>query len=532
MSIRANELSRVTTIDGNPDVILVDPSTNSGSIINAQALADSGVPHGYNDLKQKVAALSGGTPTAAKTVSEMTDKTRLYVYAGSEAGYTAGNWYYWNGSAWTSGGKYGDIALDDTLTVQGAAADAKATGDAIVTAGKSILGLYPTETASGDIAVIHDGADDLPVRDLSVAIEPVQAGTGTPSPSNVRAITGWSAVKVMRTGANLMPPANVKGTVAYSGITYEELGDGRYHIYGTSTKADYATYYLSESFFIPKGDGNTYLLLNNSREDRKVNVRFVNGSTDIDGFSCNTPYRQTNAYSVLSEKVATGLRLGVDVSTTVDLTVQPMFVPADEYENHTIDLPTTVYGGTLDVTKGILTVDKGFVTWNGSENWVLSGGKKVRGNIYALQNIIKKPSSATEVLEGLQTSYLTAQTDNATYQGTVGISCQTNGVVGITLTGEATTADAVKAYLAEHPLQVVYPLATPITYTLTPVQVKTLLGENRIYADAGQVTVQYRADFNEAGLMYIPKAPTADGSYRLTADVTGGTPTYRWEADT
>lgn len=398
--------------------------------------------------------------------------------------------------------------------------------------GKSIMGLYPVESASGDVAVIHDGAEGLPVRDLSVAIEPVQAGTGTPSPSNVRAITGWSAVKVMRTGANLMPPANVKGTVTYSGITYEELGDGRYHIYGTSTKADYATYYLSESFFIPKGDGNTYLLLNNSNQNSGVKIAFVNGSTVIDTFPCNTPYRQTNSYSVLSEKEITGFRLAVDNGTTCDIIVAPMFVPADEYENHSIDLPATVYCGTLDVTTGILTVDKGFVTWNGTEEWTLSGGKKVRCNIYALQNLIKCPASASEVLEGLQASYLTAQTDNATYQGTIGISCQTNGVVGVTLTGEATTVDAVKAYLAEHPLQVVYPLASPQTYTLTSTEVKTLLGENRIYADAGQVMVQYRADFNEAGLMYIPKAPTADGSYRLTADVTGGTPTYRWEADT
>jgi hypothetical protein len=209
---------------------------------------------------------------------------------------------------------------------------------------------------------------------------------------------------------------------------------------------------------------------------------------------------------------------------------QPIWSPS-EADTHTITLPTTVYGGTLDVTKGILTVDKGFVTFDGSESWALSGGEKVRCSIYALQNLIKCPASASEVLEGLQASYLTAQTDNATYRGTVGISCQTNGAVGITLTGEATTADAVKAYLAEHPLQVVYPLAAPQTYTLTPTEVKTLLGENRIYADAGQVTAQYRADFNEAGLMYIPKAPTADGSYRLTADVNGGTPTYRWEAE-
>lgn len=74
-----------------------------------------------------------GSPLTAATVAGMTDKTRVYVYTGSESGYTAGNWYYWNGSAWTSGGVYNSQGLntDTTLSVAGMAADAKATGDAI-----------------------------------------------------------------------------------------------------------------------------------------------------------------------------------------------------------------------------------------------------------------------------------------------------------------------------------------------------------------------------------------------------------------
>ena len=54
MSIQANSLTRVTTVDGNADVILVDPTTNDGTIINAKALANSGTPDGYNDLKSAV----------------------------------------------------------------------------------------------------------------------------------------------------------------------------------------------------------------------------------------------------------------------------------------------------------------------------------------------------------------------------------------------------------------------------------------------------------------------------------------------
>ena len=74
-----------------------------------------------------------GSPLVASTVAGMTDKTRIYVYTGSESGYTSGNWYYWDGSTWTSGGVYNATAVstDTTLRVAGKAADAKATGDAI-----------------------------------------------------------------------------------------------------------------------------------------------------------------------------------------------------------------------------------------------------------------------------------------------------------------------------------------------------------------------------------------------------------------
>ena len=52
-----------------------------------------------------------------------------------------------------------------------------------------------TKTASGAIASFNDGAN-APVVDLTVSIEPVQSGSGDPSPDNVRPISGW-------TGANI-----------------------------------------------------------------------------------------------------------------------------------------------------------------------------------------------------------------------------------------------------------------------------------------------------------------------------------------
>lgn len=60
-----------------------------------------------NDLNKK----GGGQPTPVTLASEMTDTTKLYLYVGSEDGYSNGHFYYYNGTSWVSGGKYGGEAI-------------------------------------------------------------------------------------------------------------------------------------------------------------------------------------------------------------------------------------------------------------------------------------------------------------------------------------------------------------------------------------------------------------------------------------
>lgn len=60
--------------------------------------------------------------------------TRVYVYAGTTTSlYTNGDWYYWDGDGWESGGVYNSVAVDtdDTLSVSGMAADAAAVGEVV-----------------------------------------------------------------------------------------------------------------------------------------------------------------------------------------------------------------------------------------------------------------------------------------------------------------------------------------------------------------------------------------------------------------
>ena len=62
----------------------------------------------------------------------MTDESAVYLYTGSETGYTAGNWYYYDGTAWTSGGQYGGATTSTTFNQHGVPADDFAVGEALV----------------------------------------------------------------------------------------------------------------------------------------------------------------------------------------------------------------------------------------------------------------------------------------------------------------------------------------------------------------------------------------------------------------
>lgn len=147
-----------------------------------------------------------GAPYIATTVAGMTDKTRVYVYQGSESGYTSGNWYYWNGSAWTSGGIYNSAAVntDKTLTQSDKPADS-----AIV--GKEIGSLK--ESLSNNIS---PNLFNPAVAKANVAIS---SGDG----SEMNGFSGWEATDYIHVSKNdvLYFSSNGKPTPYSTGAFYD-----------------------------------------------------------------------------------------------------------------------------------------------------------------------------------------------------------------------------------------------------------------------------------------------------------------------
>lgn len=86
-----------------------------------------------------------------------------------------------------------------------------------------------------------------PLQSLKAGFLPVQAGSGDPSPSNVRPISGWSGLTVYKTGQNLVDQSN------YAVLNNMSYSDGVF----TSTNTD--TNYTTLNFRVRELKNNNYL---------------------------------------------------------------------------------------------------------------------------------------------------------------------------------------------------------------------------------------------------------------------------------
>ena len=151
----------------------------------------------------------------------------------------------------------------------------------------------------------------------------------------------------------------------------------------------------------------------------------------------------------------------------------------------------TVYGGELDVTNGTLTVDRAMVDL-GTLNWMY-----YRDGLFYTSTLKTIAKSNGRCVSDIYV------------EGTFNISSPINGYMWMAINGRESVFRAVNtAYSDETAFktamdghQLVYELVTPIIYTLTPTEIKSLLGDNNVWADCGNTEVTYRADTK----LYIDK---------------------------
>ena len=195
-----------------------DPSETA---TNAQKIAQ--LQTNVAVMGTQIGALANGSPTPVATVAEMTDESAVYLYTGSETGYTAGNWYFWNGTAWTSGGTYGGAVTDTTLSISGAAADAKAVGDALAEKADAddVTALDTRVTAvEGDVSDLKEDLSVIRKNNLKEIL--TYDSLGTPFTYTYLPVVWKSgelyAIKIKATASATITKIGLSTTTAASGI--------------------------------------------------------------------------------------------------------------------------------------------------------------------------------------------------------------------------------------------------------------------------------------------------------------------------
>lgn len=330
--------------------------------------------------------------------------------------------------------------------------------------------------------------------------EPMQEGTGTPSPENIRPIKGRDSVRVERCGENLLnPKENAYNTYTPYGLTITYIGDNKVHLSGTYNRE--------------VGGGSFGIL------DTKQKL-LAGRNLKITGFTMEGTKQTYTLYGLrvkdetviaMNAQFAKGDVIDMTVAIVVSKDTPSTYTPYIGQTN-TLTLPETVYGGEVDAVTG-----EGRKTWksvslDGTENWNTWGVNKNSATVTGFYTYdINDYSSDMGDRDKILCSAELHTTGDIWGGKNVGIGfayagssryliyCMKTDMLSDT-TNDKKALTSFKTFLADlytagTPVQVAYVLNDPVPFTATGAQpISALAGANTILTDADTVEVTGRAD--------------------------------------
>lgn len=319
-------------------------------------------------------------------------------------------------------------------------------------------------------------------------IMPVQEGEGDPSPDNVRPIRGWTEANLWVAGKNLWDNDYAMNPDNWENGTYYAL---------RLPLAPNATYTLSMSKnnmfknYNPDYNGKFSFYLGEIPYT-SVGNKLIGNATVFDvpltyTFSTSDKPMYANLYSRAYgesgfEITFTELLVNLQIEAGSTPTPYTPYNPASK----TITLPfgQTVYGGDLDWTTGVLTVEWASVVLTGNENWA-------QAEYIVLVDATNRPANPNPGI-----GYCSHFPFAYNYNGDNIFITRSIVYLGTRLSAKY-TIDEWKSYLAAQyaagtPVTITYQLATPEPFAVTPQEVLALSGTNTLYTDTGDTTVSGR----------------------------------------
>lgn len=351
-----------------------------------------------------------------------------------------------------------------------------------------------------------------PLKECKVHFAPVQSGTGDPSPDNVRPISGWTGIDVIRCGEQLINLADY--TISDGSKVAHSFSENTIRIIATS---DNSTSMAQSScrvrWNIPKcliGKsvyvGCTNILNSNQNHDSRVifEIRSENGSLITDPPVIRSGTRMYKSLITIPENssyVNIEFRIAANITTYAVLKddyveFSDFYISfSDSYSPYTdttlqidwTDEAGTVYGGYVDLVRGEVVAEWGIYSITGEETFSETGSG---------QHVLTKPTmteidaikpAASYVLSDVICTFAPTKTYNE-----INVSGETDGI-GFGLNNFIIVGSIQYAnwgsLVGE---KIVFKLATPITYAITPQIIKSLKGANNIWSNAnGNIELSY-----------------------------------------
>lgn len=350
-----------------------------------------------------------------------------------------------------------------------------------------------------------------------VSWEPVQEGSGTPSPENIRPIKGRDSVTVERCGGNVIEflstydsSSGIKIAVdAEKNITLNGTLDGKGNIYIGTCRLHWVagknyTMYVKKvggSASLGSGDGITFAY-SLFTTDYNHYFRGDTNSTNLDAYIArDVALVETELIFMLQcwrdGTVFNDFKFQIEV---VEGITAPTTYSPYTGQTTTLTLPTTIYGGMVDAVSGSCEKAWNEITLIDTYSWYASTNQYRTFYCVNTKNITRTTIENSEYAKNWKCTHFKSEAYSYTQSGdrdnTVSFQSDRE-TLAITFPG---TIDELKSYLAAQyaagtPVQIAYKLATPTPITATGAQpIPALSGTNTVITDVDSVTVTGRAD--------------------------------------
>lgn len=359
--------------------------------------------------------------------------------------------------------------------------------------------IFPIDTESGNPAVITDAFGGS-CKSLKLTLEPIQSGSGTPSPQNVRPISGRTQSVLRRYNVyNIFSPLSFTSE-SISGVTVTYEGNGTYRVKGTSTSStDFSFTTIPIDPFIIYGGDNREIKFNNTADMPNVRLFFYEeDGTSIDSWNLAPADRYYEAYVGMRNKRIGRFLISIGgalYNTPLDFTFKVEIMDNTDKSSITRTYGTTIYGGSDDVTgegatSEVALVDMASLEWtyrsdiqvfqcaNVGVVFSTDASKQNLCSCYDYNGVVA--SGALAFANGKFSIY-----SGGTYLWV----CDTN----------YNDADVFKASLTGQKIALY--LATPTSIPLTAQNITLLHGDNVLTTDADSIEASYSADI----ALYIAK---------------------------